>query len=186
MSRRRGTVVFVRGLLALGLLAPLLILSSGGVAQAHSSQTGSTPASGARLEVAPNQVVVTFDSPLMDVGAALVVRAADGSDVTSGPPEISRNEISVPVRTDVAGGDFTVAYRVVSQDGHTVTSTFDYTVLGGADPTPVTPASTTVASASAAAAGEEPASSGGVPIVLLAAGLLGVTVIVVGAIALRR
>ena len=183
MSPRHRTVVLMRGLLALGVLASLMMVTSGGAAHAHSSQIGSNPAASARLDEAPNRVGVTFDSPLMDVGAALVVRAADGSDVTSGPPEISRNEISVPVRSDVTGGEFTVAYRVVSQDGHTVTSTFGYTVLGGADPAPATPSPS---APSDVAADDEPEDGGGMPVLLLVAGLLGLTVIIVGAIALRR
>ena len=185
------------------LLLPLLAGATGGTAHAHSSQTGSTPAADARLDEAPSRVTVTFDSPLLDVGAALVVRTADGSDVTAGPPEISRNEISVPVRTSGVG-EFTVVYRVVSQDGHTITSTFGFTVIGSPDrasqTSPATATGSPAESAASpspavpspapaptkAAADEEPAGTGGMPYLLVAAGLLGLTVIIAGAIALRR
>ncbi len=54
------------------------------------------------------------------------------SSCSSGAPRIGRNSIAVDVRADAAPGRYVVAYRVVSADGHTVTSTFDYTVRGDA------------------------------------------------------
>ena len=75
---------------------------------------------------------VTFDSPLMDIGAALVVRAADGTVISDAVPEVAGARIRVDVPPDAAPGTYTVAFRVVSQDGHPITATFDYTVAGDA------------------------------------------------------
>ena len=99
-------------------------------AAAHSSQTGSTPAEGAVLDVPPSLVEVTFDTPLMDMGAALVVRSEDGTVISDAAPEVDRTAIRIAVAADAPPGAYTVAYRVVSQDGHAITSTFDYTVAG--------------------------------------------------------
>lgn len=161
-------------------------------AMAHASQTGSTPEAGAVLEAAPSTVEVTFDSPLMDIGAALVVRAADGTVVSDSVPEVAGSRIRVDVPPDTAPGTYTVAFRVVSQDGHPITATFDYTVAGDA-PGPAAASAAGSPSASApitpsaeavvAPLGEE---SGGPPTTLIVGGLLVLTLAVVGAIALRR
>ncbi len=128
MSRER---TFITATITL-VVATLLVLSGTSPAAAHNSQIGSSPAAGAVLKAAPDRVSVRFDAALMDVGEALVVRAADGTIVSTGVPEIKRDTIRTAVRTDVAAGEYTVAYRVVSKDGHPVTATFTYTVTVGA------------------------------------------------------
>jgi methionine-rich copper-binding protein CopC len=171
-------------------------------AMAHASQTGSTPEAGAVLEAAPSTVEVTFDSPLMDIGAALVVRAGDGTVISDPTPEVAGPRIRVDVPADAAPGTYTVAFRVVSQDGHPITATFDYTVAGDApEPTaasaPVSPSATATATATATASASVPPSaeavaapereeSSGPPTALIVGGLLVLTLAVVGAIALRR
>jgi copper resistance protein C len=150
-------------------------------AAGHSSQTGSSPAAGAVLDTAPSSVEVTFDSPLMDIGAALVVRSEDGTVISDAAPEVDRTAIRVGVRPDATPGAYTVAYRVVSRDGHPITSTFAYTVAGDA-PGPGTAASAP-ASAGTSPAGE---SSSVPPYAIVVLGLLALTLVVGGAIALRR
>ena len=138
--------------IALGASA-LITLGSASPAAAHNSQIGSTPAAGAVLEAAPDLVSVRFDAALMDVGEALVVRAPDGTIVSTGIPEIKRDTIRTAVRTDVPAGEYTVAYRIVSKDGHPVTATFTYTVTSGAAASPSPrPAKSTAASTSPAPA----------------------------------
>ena len=165
-------------------------------AMAHASQTGSTPEAGAVLEAAPSTVEVTFDSPLMDIGAALVVRAGDGTVISDDTPEVAGARIRVDVPADAAPGTYTVAFRVVSQDGHPITSTFDYTVAGDApgpaaasapgSPSASAPASAPVPPSAEAVAAPLLEESGGPPTALIVGGLLVLTLVVVGAIALRR
>ena len=170
------TLVRALGTAALALAIGVIGMPS---ASGHASQTGSSPADGAILDTAPSEVEVTFDTPLMDIGAALVVRSADGTVISDAVPEVARNAIRVAVPTDAAPGTYTVAFRVVSQDGHPITSTYDYTVAGSApaETAPAPPADT------AAQPGDAPSSP---PYALVAAGLLVLTLIVGGAIALRR
>jgi hypothetical protein len=96
------------------------------------------------------------------------------------------------VPADAAPGTYTVAFRVVSQDGHPITSTFDYTVAGD-EPGPAAPSAPGSPSASAsvppsaeAVAAPLREESGGPPVALIVGGLLVLTLVVVGAIALRR
>ncbi len=112
-------------------VAALLALGSASPAAAHNSQIGSSPAAGAVLDAAPSKVSIRFDADLMDIGEALVVRAADGTIVSTGIPTIKGNTIRTDVRTDVPAGEYTVAYRIVSKDGHPVTATFTYTLTSG-------------------------------------------------------
>lgn len=172
------------------LAVAVLALALGGigmpVAVGHASQTGSTPAAGAVLDAPPSSVEVTFDTPLMDIGAALVVRSEDGTVISEAVPEVARTRIRVGVQTDAPPGTYTVAFRVVSQDGHPITSTFDYTVTGNASAATASdaPSTPTSSSADAEPTSEEP--SDGPPIALIAAGLLVLTLAAAGAIALRR
>lgn len=178
MSRPTRPMARALAVASLALMGSLLAVPS---AAGHASQTGSSPAAGAVLDAAPSSVEVTFDTPLMDVGAALVVRSEDGT-VVSGAPEVDRTAIRVAVPADATQGRYAVAFRVVSQDGHPITSAFDYTVAGEAPTHPAPP------SADAPAPGAVPTgvSSPGPPYALIAGGLLVLTLIGVGAIALRR
>ena len=171
MTRLRQRVVAT--VIAAGATA-LLALGSAAPAAAHNSQIGSSPAAGAVMDAAPDHVTVRFDADLMDVGEALVVRAADGTIVSTGIPTIKGNAIRTDLRTDVPAGEYTVAYRIVSKDGHPVTATFTYTLTSGSTisapaPTPASaPARTPEATpAPAAASDPPPTAQGGGPGVLV-------------------
>jgi methionine-rich copper-binding protein CopC len=120
------------------LLAGLLVWAP--AAQAHVTVVGTTPAADAALDVAPARVEVRFDSGLLDIGDAIVVRSGDGRDISTGPVDLGRDSIAVAVDPAAGPGPYTVAFRVVSADGHEVSSSFAYTVEGPAPAT--TPAST--------------------------------------------
>ncbi len=110
------------------LIAPVLALVAPSPALGHSSQIGSSPDAGAVLDAPPESVVVEFDSALLDVGTAIVVRDANGASITTSAPLVERTSISVEVDPRVPAGEYTVAYRVASVDGHTIESSFTYTV----------------------------------------------------------
>lgn len=101
-------------------------------AHAHADEVSTSPEAGSSLATSPAEVSVTFDSGLLDAGAALVVTGPDGSVVSVDPPEVSQRTISVALPPDLAAGDYRAAFRVVSEDGHTVTDDFSFTVLPGA------------------------------------------------------
>lgn len=173
---------------AVVILAATLGALTAPAAHGHASQTGSTPAAGAVLDAAPAYVEVTFDTPIMGIGAALVVRSADGMTISEGSPAIERTAIRVDVPANAGPGTYTVAFRVVAEDGHAITSTFDYTVAGSA-PTPAATAAQRAATPStspAAPAARPSEAPSGPPYVLVGAALLTLTLITAGAIALRR
>ena len=171
-----------------GVLAGLGVAAAGASpASAHASEVGTSPEDGAVLDAAPATVAVEFDTPILDIGAAIVVRSAEGTAVTVGAPRLERQRIAVDVDPDAVPGDYTVAYRVVAEDGHTIESTFGYTVAGRtpAAPAPATPAPATPASAAPAAAAPSDAGSSP-PYLLIGAGVLAILLVAAGALALRR
>lgn len=124
----------------LASLAAALLLGMGTIIGAspafgHASQVDSSPAAEEVLSPAPSDVTITFDSPLLDMGAALVVRDQDGSSIVTGEPVIDDRAFSVAVDPSAPPGMYEVAYRVVSADGHTVEGAFTYRVGGSADAT---------------------------------------------------
>lgn len=171
----------------LAILGVFLTLSAAPVV-AHSSQAGSTPEEGEVLATAPTLVEVRFDSPLLDIGAAMVVRTADGTSVVIGAPRVERQRISVDVDPAAPPGEYSVAYRVVAEDGHALESSFAYTVEGPAPTATTAPASASPAAADGnaedASRAGEPASAP--PFLLIAGGVLVLLLAGAGAIALRR
>ncbi len=126
---------------------PLLILVSAVVlgwslpAQAHTALVSSDPADGARLDAAPNQVVLTFSEELKEPVEAVV--AVDGDQQEWSAAVDGAHLVITPARTP-AEGAYTIDYRVVSADGHPVTGALSFTVgesAAASGDTTTTPAS---------------------------------------------
>lgn len=120
----RGAQALV--LLVVGILSSLVLSSA--PASAHASQVGSSPAADEVLTAAPSEVRIDFDSGLLDMGAALVVRNEAKESITAGPTVVGDRILAVPVDPEAPAGTYTVAFRVVSADGHTVEGSFNYTI----------------------------------------------------------
>lgn len=119
MSRLVATTVIALAVLP-ALTAP--------PAFAHASELESSPAADEVLTSAPEEVRIDFDSALLEAGSALLVRDETGESITTGAAVIDGSTYSVPVDAAAPEGVYTVAYRVVSADGHTVEGDFSYTV----------------------------------------------------------
>ena len=117
------------------LAAVLITLTSAtagaATAWAHADFVSTSPEDGASLESSPSEASVRFDSGLLDAGAAFVVTAADGTVVSAEPPQVGDRRLTVALQPDLPPGDYRAAFRVVSEDGHTVSDEFAFTVLAG-------------------------------------------------------
>lgn len=167
----------------IGLVAGLLgwiAVGGAATATAHSNQVSSTPAADSTVATAPAEVSVEFSADLVDVGTAIVVRSAAGVTVSSGDPVVHRASITIATDADAPPGAYTVAYRVLSKDGHPITASFTYTVAG----TPPSAVAVAIASTAASHGTDE---SGGGPVlgIAIAVVLLGLLA-VIGAVALKR
>ncbi|GAA5045924.1 hypothetical protein HNP84_002527 [Thermocatellispora tengchongensis] len=154
----------------LGLAAPAL---------AHDALKRSDPAKNAEVE-SVREVTLEFTGKVRL--PTVLVTGADGSRHHSGEAEVEGTVVTQAVTGPLPPGKYTIAYRVVSSDGHPIEGEIPFTVVGGASasPTPAaaestpestpatSPAETATTPAPAApatqvAATREEAGGGGIP-----------------------
>ncbi|MBX9243615.1 copper resistance protein CopC [Actinotalea ferrariae] len=155
---RAGAVVVATLLLLLGWTPRQAV--------AHDALVSTEPGDGTTVEE-PEAVVLTFAADQLAVGAVVAVTGPDGQEWGDGATTVSGVTVTQPLRDGLLAGDFQVAWRSVSGDGHPVEGTFGFTVEAAPEsprapePSPSEPA--TSPSPAAAAAPEQPGSSAGVP-----------------------
>ena len=157
------------------------VLLPGSPAWAHAELIASTPVRDATLAKAPTAVTVTFSERLNPEFATIVVSDSARQRLGASAPVVDAGSGTVTLSSPPGNGTYTVAYRVVSVDGHTAQGSFTFTVAD-----PALPAAPTTGPPVAA-----PAGSGGVPTALLIALLiaLGVSVaaiMILGYVSWRR
>ena len=190
--------------LTVGLLALVALGASAAIvptAHAHSELVSSDPADGATLDAPPETVSFTFNEPLLPDFVRFI--ATDPSGQTGDVPVASVDGPTATIDWPQAapGGEWTVSYRVVSQDGHPVEGGITFT-YAAASPSPAPPSSsaaptsqapTTAAPTSAAPTSAQPSpeispaadtSTGGSSTLLIAGLAVGAIVIIGVAVAL--
>lgn len=114
----------------LSVLATLVLLLAGsGPASAHAALVGSDPADGATVATVPESVSLDFNEPIGTTDVA--VTAPDGSQVDVSGVEAMDRTVTARVADTSQRGTYTVAYRVVSVDGHPVAGTFTFEATEG-------------------------------------------------------
>ena len=163
----------VTALLAAALTA--LLLAPATPAAAHNSLQEATPARDARLTAAPTQVTLRFMQGLNPSYTTITVSDAGQRQVPTSAPAVNGATGTVTIDEPLGNGTYTVAYRVVSRDGHPVQGSYRFTVADPTAPTPSAAAGTPGAPVGADAA--SPASAAdhgeiGPPLALIAGGLV--------------
>ena len=138
-----------RSLVAVVATVGALLLVAAPSASAHDVFISSTPANGSTLTSAPTAITLTFEEPPTTSGLAVALTAPDGT-VSTLVPTLSGDVVTAPVTGTLAPGAYTVAWRVVADDGHPLTGTLTFTL---AEPSPsaasasasVSPVATTTA-----------------------------------------
>lgn len=158
--RRPLTIVTlaVTVLAGVGLLTGVGMLAGAGTALAHNVLVGSDPAEGARLDAGPRQVRLTFDQPVREGYNTINVVGPEGEYWTEGGVRVEGRSVTTPVRELGPAGNYTVGYRVLSNDGHSVTGEVTFTLTRAGNGTPAAPPE------EAAGQPEEGADSGGTPV----------------------
>lgn len=111
-------------------------------AAAHATLEQTVPATDGVLEEAPGEVVLTFSEPVDPSLGGVRVFGPRGARVENGDASADGNRVRVAVRSEDRG-TYTVAWSVTSEDNHTISGSFVYsvgTVTGRAeitDPTSV-------------------------------------------------
>ncbi len=108
---------------------------------AHADLQVSTPADGESLEIAPEEIRLTFSEELFEELVEISILDAAGDlystiEVEQTPPP--GTDVIFPWPTQAPPGDYSIAYRVVSADGHPVTGTisFSYAATAAEPSTP--------------------------------------------------
>ena len=111
------------------LVASFVLFAGMLPAEGHASLVSSSPADGAQIATAPATVELTFSE---DVDSGFVgVTAPDGSTVKTSEPSIDGATLSADLAASEQHGRYTVAYRIVSADGHPVSGEITFTTTSG-------------------------------------------------------
>jgi methionine-rich copper-binding protein CopC len=112
------------------VLVGLLVLLVGVMpAEGHADLESSNPADGSEIASAPAAVELTFSE---DVGSGFVaVTAPDGTTVKTSEPRIDGVTMAADLAKSDQHGRYTVAYRIVSADGHPVAGKITFTTTSG-------------------------------------------------------
>lgn len=122
-SSRAGVVGRI---LAAALVAGAALLAGGATpAGAHATLIGTTPGADAMVDAVPDEVELQFDEPVETVENAVQVFGPGGDRVDLGTVELVDGGATVraPVEADEPG-TYTVAWRVTSEDSHTLSGSF--------------------------------------------------------------
>ena len=182
------------------LLAPFAaaLLLAPAPAFAHDALIDSDPEDGATLDTVPEEVVLTFNNSPMEggSGSAIVVTGPDGAETQEGDLTFDGPDVSVDLAPLAEAGEYSIAFRVVSSDGHPIQETLTFSVTEDAvaaaapeepeeDPAEEEAAEGTETTDESPAAAEEPlaAEETGTSPVMVLAGIV-VAVAAIGAIVL--
>src|SRR5438874_2465357 len=102
-------------------------------AWAHARLVSASPSDGAVLPTAPRQVTIRFDEPVRALSGTTVVANSGKRPVVAGKPRTHARVLAISLRK-LGDGDYTVRWRVLSDDGHTVQGVFPFAVGAGRAP----------------------------------------------------
>ncbi|HYC82066.1 MAG TPA: CopD family protein [Solirubrobacterales bacterium] len=114
--------------LALGLIVALLAPAG---ALAHARLESTSPPQGATVTNEPAAVVFSFDEPVEGNFGAVRVYDSSGERVDEGDafhPGGAGSKLAVHLQPGLPDGSYTATYRVVSADGHIVSSGFVFSI----------------------------------------------------------
>ena len=116
-------------------------------ASAHTSLITQQPVGNSVIQELPPEISLTFDESLIVMGNANRITVLDpmGNEISIGETKVLNNVVSRSVTSSDMPGKYSVTYRVVSEDGHVVSATYQFTLQSNSKSpvAPVDPAPTT-------------------------------------------
>jgi len=171
---RIGTAALVVGAAA---------LLQAGVAQAHSTLVLANPGANSVVQYQLTRVVLTFNENIIAVGDSVSVTDPSGAVVSQGAAEVFNAQVTEALKPLQYNGVYTVSYRIVSADGHPVSSSYQFTLNVAGLPQPTAVPTT---SASASANPNATTSSGSTITIIIVVGVVvGIVVGIVAVVATR-
>jgi hypothetical protein len=137
-------------MVALLTLTVAAVVATATAASAHAVLVSSDPASGATVAAPPSTVRLTFDENVR-APAYVIVTGPGGIRIDEGAPKILDATVTQHLKPGEAAGAYTIAYRVVSADGHPVEDELTYSLTGAAGTTAQRSAAAAASSSAAAA-----------------------------------
>jgi copper transport protein len=116
------------------LLVAIVTLALPSAAYGHASLVRSDPRDGAVIATAPQTVRFTFDDDVRAQSGIKAVRNGGGSVLGGKPRVVGGRVLVVPLRAGLGDGDYTVLWRVLSDDGHTLEGAIAFGVGTGRPP----------------------------------------------------
>jgi copper transport protein len=117
------------------LLVVLGTLTLPGSAWAHATLVKVTPVNRAVVSTAPAAVKLVFDDDVRVGSGIKAIQNDGGASVLDGKARVvGGRTLVVPLRSGLSDGDYTVLWRVVSDDGHTVAGVTVFGVGAGRPP----------------------------------------------------
>jgi methionine-rich copper-binding protein CopC len=107
--------------------AAVAVLGVATPAFAHSRLEAAAPAAGAAVTTPLDQVTLTFNEAVRGKFSTVVVRDAAGRSWSDGAVSVVDDDVHQAVYP-LRSGAYTVAWRVVSADGHPVTGEYHFSV----------------------------------------------------------
>ena len=116
-------------------------------ASAHTSLITQQPLGNSVIQELPPEISLTFDESLIVIGKANSITVLDpnGKEISTGETKVLNNVVSRSMNSSELPGKYSVTYRVVSEDGHVVSATYQFTLqsnskspVAAADPAPTT------------------------------------------------
>ena len=161
--------------LVLVLLSLCFTLALPATAHAHDVLEKTTPPDGTTVQQLPGDVALVFSQQPLEIGLQVVITGPTGG-VAEGLATIQGREVRQAISSAAPAGEYTVAYRVTSDDGHPITGSFRFFAMTGLDGSTATAGPSVPAPQAEDPAVESAKDSQFVPVVLTAAG----TVIALG------
>lgn len=124
------------------------VLGTPQAAWAHNALVSTSPGDGKSLATPPSSIVLTFNEPAIRTGTKVLVTGPDGS-VTQGDPQLVDTTVEQGLLPELSAGEYKVAWRVTSADGHPINGEFSFDVrTGSVGKSTSTPVPTTEATGS--------------------------------------
>ena len=121
---------FTSSLLTILIATSLALIPSW--AEAHGQFVSSNPETSSTLSKMPKLVWVEFNGNLISIAGKktnfLTVKNSKGKELSDGKAFVTGARISMNIKNRKATGKIKVSWRVVSEDGHPVTSFLTFTV----------------------------------------------------------
>lgn len=170
-------------LIAGAAVALLAALGTVGAANAHDFLTGSSPENGANVKSSPKEITMTFSAELQQLSGtdSTVVALSQAGKKVATTASTKGTTVTVVPDAELASGEYTLAVRVISSDGHPVEDSINFTVDA---PASAVPSATASESAPASPSADQPTVQPVQPVQDLGAGMNPVVWIIAGVVVL--